>query len=126
MGTSNHCIAVVDDDASVRLALQRLLRSAGLRVKVFPSGAALLESVRTDRPDCIVLDLHMPGVSGFDVQSRLTQADLRIPVVAITGNHTPEAKARALGGGASAYLLKPMDDCALLSSIEAAIAAAGK
>jgi len=126
MSTSNPCIAVVDDEASVRMALQRLLRSAGLTVKAFASGATVLEFVRTERPDCIVLDLHMPGVNGFEVQDSLSRAGLRIPVVVITGHDAPEARARALAGGASAYLLKPVDDNMLLAAIDAAIAAAGK
>jgi len=107
------------------MALQRLLRSAGLKVKAFSSGATVLEFVRSERPDCIVLDLHMPGVNGFEVQSSLTLAGHRIPVVVITGHDTPEARERALAGGASAYLLKPVDDRMLLAAIDAAIAAAG-
>jgi FixJ family two-component response regulator len=126
MSTSNPCIAVVDDEAAVRMALQRLLRSAGLSVQAFASGATVLEFVRTERPDCIVLDLHMPGVNGFEVQDSLSQAGFRIPIVVITGHDAPEARARALAGGASAYLLKPVDDSMLLAAIDAAIAAAGK
>ena len=115
-------IAVVDDEEPVRKALQRLLRSAGMDVETFPSGAEFLDSLLTSEPDCLVLDLHMPGVNGFEVQTRLAKSGTRLPVVVITGHDTPEAQARSLAGGASAYLLKPIDDRVLLAAIAAAIA----
>jgi FixJ family two-component response regulator len=114
-------IAVVDDEEQVRKALQRLLRSAGMRVETFPTGAEFLDALRTSQPDCVVLDLHMPGVNGFEVQARLNQSGTRLPVVVITGHDTPESRARALTGGASAYLPKPVDDLMLLDAIVAAI-----
>lgn len=118
-------IAVVDDEESVRKALQRLLRSAGMDVETFPSGAEFLDAVRTRKPDCLVLDLHMPVVNGFEVQARLAQLGTPLPVVVITGRDTPEACARARASGASAYLLKPIDDRMLLDAIAAAMSRPG-
>jgi FixJ family two-component response regulator len=114
-------VAVVDDEECVRRAIERLLRSAGMDVETFSSSAHLADALRTYAPDCLVLDLHMPGIDGFEVQSRLAQAGTRLPVVAITGHDTPESRARVVAGGASAYLLKPIDDLVLLDAIAAAI-----
>jgi two-component system, LuxR family, response regulator FixJ len=115
-------VVVVDDEHSICIALQRLIRSAGLGVTTYGSGEDFLREVDKDQPDCVVLDLHMPRVTGFDVQCRLAKMGKRIPVVVITGHDTPEARARALGNGAAAYLLKPVDDRMLLDAISAAIA----
>jgi len=108
----------------VRLALRRLLRSAGFLVETFSSGAELLDSVKVRRPDCIVLDLHMGPVSGFVVQARLTAAGIALPVIVITGHDSDETRERALAAGAVAYLLKPVDDQTLLDAIARAIAGA--
>jgi FixJ family two-component response regulator len=113
-------VAVVDDEEAVRIALRRLLRSAGLDVETFSSGAEFLESMKGHQPDCVVLDLHMPQLGGFAVQARLAEAGIRLPMVVITGHDTDEARARALAGGAAAYLRKPVDDQALLAAIETA------
>jgi FixJ family two-component response regulator len=121
MSKNRPLIAVVDDEASVRVALQRLIRAAGLSVKTFPSGIEVLEFMQSQRPDCIVLDLHMPDVNGFEVQRRMGECDMHVPVVVITGHDTPESNARALAAGACAYLLKPVDDQMLLDAIAAAI-----
>jgi FixJ family two-component response regulator len=114
-------IAVVDDDPFVRKALERLLRSAGFSVEAFASGAEFLRSADDHKPDCVVLDLHMPDVSGFDVQCRLKQANAGVPVVVITGHDTPESRVRALDGGARAYLSKPVDDETLMKAINGAM-----
>lgn len=116
-------IAVVDDEECVRKALERLLRSAGMAAETFPSGAELMAAMPTYQPDCVVLDLHMPKLSGFDVQAQLALLDSRPPVVVITGHDTPESRARAVAGGVAAYLLKPVDDKALLDAIAAAVSA---
>jgi FixJ family two-component response regulator len=115
-------IAVVDDEPSVCLALNRLIRSADMDVATYPSGEEFLQAVLTHRPDCVVLDLHMPKVNGYEVQSRLAQLGKGVPVVVITGHDTPESRARVLAGGAAAYLLKPIDDRMLLDTIAGAIA----
>ena len=123
MDTPRQLIVIVDDEESVRRALRRLMLSAGFRAMAFASGAEFLESLRTNRPACIVLDLHMPTMSGFDVQQRLHDDQTRIPVVVITGHDSPETQQRALSAGAAAYLRKPVDDQALLHAISSAIAA---
>lgn len=114
-------IAVVDDEESVCKALQRLIRSAGFAVETFPSGAEFLQSVQDHEPACVVLDLHMPKVNGFEVQVQLARSGAHVPVVVMTGHDTPEARARAIGQGAKAYLRKPVDDMMLLDAINAAI-----
>jgi len=115
-------IAVVDDEEPVRIALRRLLRSTDLDVETFPSGAEFLDSLKSHQPDCVVLDLHMPRVNGFAVQARLAETGIRLPIVVITGHDSEETRARALAGGVSAYLRKPVDDETLLDAISAAIA----
>jgi FixJ family two-component response regulator len=114
-------LAVVDDDDDVRVALRRLVSSAGFAVETYASGAAFLRSVDDHEPDCVVLDLHMPGMSGFEVQGALAQDHADVPVVIVTGHDTPEARTRALRLGAKAYLCKPVNDDVLLSAIVAAI-----
>jgi FixJ family two-component response regulator len=85
---------------------------------VFASGAEFLTAIAGFRPDCVVLDLHMPGVSGFDVMAGLQWS---FPIVVITGHDSPETEARALSGGAAAYLRKPVNDRALIAAISEAI-----
>jgi FixJ family two-component response regulator len=116
-------LAVVDDDADVRVALTRLLASAGFAIETFPSGADFLRSIEDHEPDCILLDLHMPELSGFDVQRALAKGHSAVPVVVITGHDTPESHARAVQLGAKGYLCKPVDDEALLAAIGAALGA---
>jgi FixJ family two-component response regulator len=114
-------IAVVDDDADVRVALTRLVSSAGFAVEAFASGAEFLRSIQDHEPDCVVLDLHMPEMSGFDVQGALVSGRAAVPVVVITGHDTPESRARAVQLGAKVYLCKPINDEALLAAIGTAI-----
>jgi FixJ family two-component response regulator len=115
-------VVVVDDEHSICIALQRLIRSAGMRVTTYESGEDFLGDLASQNPDCVVLDLHMPKVTGFEVQMRLSQMSSRVPVVIITGHDTPEAHARAMANGAAAYLLKPVDDQTLLDTIAKVIA----
>jgi len=114
-------LAVIDDDADVRVALTRLVASAGFAVETYASGAEFLRSVEDHEPDCVVLDLHMPQVSGFDVQGALAGAHATVPVVVITGHDTPESRARAARLGAKGYLCKPVNDDALLAAIGTAL-----
>ena len=110
-------VAIVDDDAEVRVALMRLLSSAGFATETFASGVDFVHSVATHVPACVVLDLHMPGLSGFEVQQELIEHHPDVPVVILTGHDSAEAKRRALSLGAKAYLSKPVDDEALLLAI---------
>jgi FixJ family two-component response regulator len=113
-------VAVIDDDESVRKALKRLLRAVNLDADAFASGREFLDSVASHVPDCVVLDLHMPGMSGLDVQGQLEREDLRIPIVVITGYDEPQARAQCPAAGAAAFLRKPLDDEVLLAAIERA------
>ncbi|BDU16447.1 response regulator transcription factor [Lysobacter auxotrophicus] len=118
-------IAVVDDEEDVRHALHRLLRSAGFEVLVYATGSEFLRHARESAPHCVVLDLHMAGLSGFDVQNQLQEWALPLPVVVLTGNDTAEGRRRALDSGAKAFLSKPVDDEALIGAILDAVGPRG-
>jgi len=123
MAKSRTRIAVVDDDASVRRALSRFLRASAYDTETYGSGSEFLESFNLFRPQCIVLDLHMAGMNGLDVQRHLSRIGSRAPVIVITGhdNHRAHAESRALG--ADAILAKPVDGPLLISTIEQLIGA---
>lgn len=117
-------VAIVDDDADVLRALQRLLRSEGFRVQVYGSGSEFMTAVADTAPDCLVLDLHMPKMTGFDVLDALgalPKGGTRPPVVVLTGHDTPVGRSRAMAGGADAYLCKPADAEVLIRAINTAI-----
>jgi FixJ family two-component response regulator len=120
MATDLPLLAVVDDDADVRIALTRLLASAGFAVEAYASGLDFLRSLEHHEPNCAVLDLHMPQMSGSDVQEALACRH-PVPVVVITGQDSPESRARAMRLGAKHYLCKPIDDEALFAAIRDAI-----
>jgi FixJ family two-component response regulator len=115
-------VAVVDDEESVRKALGRLVRSAGYAVETFGSAVEFMHSLQRHHPDCVVLDLRMPVVSGLEVQSAIVRSGAAVPVIIITGDDSPETRERTLRQGARAYLRKPVDDTALLEAIQGAIA----
>ena len=117
-------VAVVDDEEPVRKALMRLMRSAGLTVETFGSGAEFLQSLETRLPSCVVLDLHMPDMNGFDVQAHLARKYAALPVIIITGHDLPTNRERAKGSGASAFLRKPVHERTLLDAISAATSCA--
>ena len=112
----------MDDEESIRKALTRLLQSAGLDVQTFHSGVTFLAAIETCRPDCAILDLHMPVMNGFEVQARLAETIEPVPVVIITGHDSAETHDRALAGRPIAYLRKPVDDQTLLDAIKLALA----
>lgn len=118
-------VAVVDDEESVCRALLRLLRAAGLDVETFSSSATFLESMRgrlpSRRPDCVVLDLHLPGLTGLDVQKQLKADRIPLPIVMITGNEEAGVQEKVLSEGAFAFLVKPIHARRLLDSIENAV-----
>jgi FixJ family two-component response regulator len=118
---SRPLIAVVDDEEPILRALTRLLRSFAFEVESFPSGAEFLESLSTRQPDCLLLDLHMPRVSGFEVQAWLDKSEMHLPVVIITGHDSAETRARAMEGKPIAYLRKPVNDNELLEALELAL-----
>jgi FixJ family two-component response regulator len=114
-------VAVVDDDHSVRKALMRLARSAGYRVEGYCSGSELLESLERSRPACIVLDLHMSGINGFEVQATLKARGWLVPTIVVTAGYDTVTSARALALGALACLAKPVDGPLLLEAIKTAL-----
>jgi FixJ family two-component response regulator len=114
-------VAIVDDEEPVRRALQRLALSAGMSAVTFASGAEFLESLKVHRPDCVILDLHMLGINGIEVQARLARARDKLPVIIITGHDTDETRERVMNAGAAAYLRKPVDDQMLLAALAEAI-----
>jgi FixJ family two-component response regulator len=115
------CIAVVDDEAPVRTALGRLLRLADYEVAAFASGEEFLASLTTRRPDCAILDVHMPGASGFDVKAQLRAAHADVPVVFITASDDLALEQKALEAGGITLLRKPFSNDALLEAVGAAL-----
>jgi len=115
-------IAVVDDVQAVRTGLGRLLRSAGYEAAAYPSGDEFLDSLESIRPDCLILDLRMPGQDGFEVLARLVELDSDFPVVVLTSYPSPDVRRRAIEAGVSAFLEKPVDRSVLLGAIELALA----
>ena len=114
-------VLVVDDDVSVREALKSLIRSAGLRVETFSSAQELLAHPRVDAPSCLVLDVQLPDVSGLDLQKRMAEVNLEIPIVFLTGHGDIPMSVRAMKAGAVEFLTKPLADRDLLEAIQEAI-----
>ncbi len=114
-------VFVVDDDAAVCEALQFLLSSARLPVRTFPSAEAFLESISTDQAGCLVLDVHLPGMSGFELQARLSERRSNLLVIFMTGKDTKASRDRASKTGAFGYVGKPLDDEILLPLIRNAM-----
>jgi len=114
-------VFIVDDDASVRTALEDLLRSVGLEVKSFGSTQDFLHHKRTDAPGCIVLDVRMPGQSGLEFQRTLATAGIDLPIIFITGHGDIPMSVRALKAGAIEFLTKPLHEQQLLDAIQVGI-----
>ena len=115
------CVAVVDDEETVRRSVARLLRSSGLHSEAFASAAEFLAAGPLDQCDCLVLDLHMPAMDGFELHAEIRRRGLRIPVVILTGHDKPEHRAQAMEAGVAAYLVKPVDEQVLLAAIVSAV-----
>ena len=114
-------ISVVDDDDSVRESLQCLIRSFGFAVEVFASAEEFLKSDHLRNTRCLILDVRMPGMNGFELQRRLVASHCGIPVIFITAHGDETARSHALRDGAVDYLLKPFTEDALLNAIHAAL-----
>ena len=114
-------IAVVDDDLSAREGLSSLIRSAGLQVEVFASAQEFLARPGAEAPSCLVLDLQLPGLSGLDLQTRMAEVGLDIPIVFLTGHGNIPASVQAMKAGAVEFLTKPFDEQELLQAIQEAI-----
>lgn len=114
-------VFVVDDDARMRAATERLLKSVGLRVESFAAPKDFLNHKLPDGPSCLVLDVRLPGMSGLDVQHKLTTAGLSIPVIFITGHGDIPMTVKAMKSGAVEFLTKPFRDQDLLDAIQQAL-----
>jgi FixJ family two-component response regulator len=121
MAEAKAIVFVVDDDASVREGLGSLIRSAGLRVETFASAQEFLARPRSDVPSCLVLDVRLPGLSGLDLQKRLAEVNIEIPIVFITGHGDVPTSVQAMKAGAVEFLTKPFVDRDLLDAVKQAI-----
>src|SRR5438128_1258337 len=114
-------IVVIDDDPSIRKALDNLFRSVGLAVELFGSPQEFLQSDRADRPGCIVLDIRFPGRSGLDMQRDLVKTSAQLPIIFITGYGDIPMSVRAMKAGAVEFLTKPFRDQDLLDAVGTAL-----
>ena len=114
-------VLVVDDDPSVREGLGRLFRSVGLDTKLFASAAELLEHKLPEAPCCLVLDIRLPGLSGLDFQAQLAKANIRVPIIMMTGYGDIPMSVRAMKAGAVDFLAKPFRDQDMLDAVAQAI-----
>lgn len=114
-------IAVVDDEEPIRRALHRLLRSKGFNVETYTGGRGFIQSLSDHCPDCLVLDLHMPDMNGFEVLEHLQSLGLRIASIVVTGFDAPESQGRAFQADAYAFLHKPVDSQLLIDTIQSAL-----
>jgi len=117
-------VYVIDDDESVRRALARLLRSVGLDAETFSSADEFLNGPKQEKNSCILVDIRMPGSTGFDLQQKLGASDIRIPVIVISASDDAQIRERARELGAISFFRKPVDDQALLDAIYWAISGA--
>ena len=115
-------IYVIDDDADVRAAIEDLLKAAGLRSQTFGTAEDFLAAKRSDGPNCLVLDVSLPGMNGLDFQEQLAKAGRHIPVIFITAHGDIPMTVRAMRSGALEFLTKPFDDDQLLQAIQQALA----
>ena len=114
-------VFVVDDDASIRKALDSLIRSVGLTVQLFGSAQEFLQAKPTDVPSCLILDIRLPGISGLDFQRKLAESNIFIPIIFITGHGDIRTSVRAMKAGAVEFLTKPWHEQDLLDAIHVAI-----
>ena len=114
-------VYVVDDDASIRQAIQGLLKSVGLRSEAFSSAQEFLARKMAEGPSCLVLDVRLPGLSGLDFQRQLAEADVLIPIIFITGHGDIQMSVKAMKSGAVEFLTKPFHDQDLLDAVQQAL-----
>ena len=110
-------VFVIDDDAAVRSSLSSLLRSVGLQATTFSSAAEFLSSNKPDVPSCLVLDVRLPGIGGIEFQAELAKANIRLPIIFITGHGDIPMTVRAMKAGAVEFLTKPFRDQDLLDAV---------
>ena len=114
-------VAVVEDDASYRAALHRLLKSAGFSVQLFESAEDFLNSGQQHETGCLIADIRMPGMSGLDLQAKLNADHCPIPTIFITAHGDEKMRLQAMRGGAVKFLAKPFDATVLLESVRVAV-----
>jgi FixJ family two-component response regulator len=114
-------VMIVDDDNSIRKSVRRLMKAFGVAVETFASAEEFLGSDRLDKTSCLILDVHMPGMNGLELQKRLVASGSAIPIIFITAFSNDDARAQAMNAGAVGYLAKPFDDEELLNCIHAAL-----
>jgi FixJ family two-component response regulator len=114
-------IAIVDDDDSLRNSLENLIRSFGFRTQGFPSAEAFLSWRQARDTACLILDVRMPGMTGLDLQRQMIAGNWRVPIVFITSRTDDDVEARAVEGGAVAFLYKPCREEDLLNALEVAL-----
>src|SRR5438094_10467456 len=122
MNEKNALVFIVDDDRGTRESLRNLIRSAGLSAQTFSSAQEFLAAERPKSPSCLLLDVQLPGLSGLDLQQELAKADVKIPIIFITGHGDIPMSVRAIKAGALEFLTKPFDDEDLLNAIQQGIA----
>jgi FixJ family two-component response regulator len=115
-------VFIIDDDRMVREGLQGVIKSVGLRVETFASAQDFLAAKRTDAPACLILDVRMPGLSGLDLQQKLSGSNIEIPIIFITGHGDIPMSVRAMKEGAHEFLTKPVRGQDLLDAVQKAIA----
>ena len=115
-------VFIVDDDESLRESLGSLFRSVGLRVELFGTAPEFLSTALPDVPSCLVLDVRLPGLSGLDFQSELVRANVRIPIIFMTGHGDIPMSVRAMKAGAVEFLTKPFRDQDMLDAVQLALA----
>jgi FixJ family two-component response regulator len=118
-------VALVEDDDSYRVAVQRLLKSAGFSVQSFPTAEDFLRSGRQHETGCLITDIRMPGMSGLDLQARLNADHCLIPTIFITAHGDEDMRLQAMRGGAVKFMVKPFDGEILLESVRAAFETEG-
>jgi FixJ family two-component response regulator len=124
LSKSKPLIAIVDDDESVCRAMKRLVRSLGMEADAFTSGREFIDLIETTpsfQPDCVVLDVQMPGMNGLEVQQRLTSSGNPLPVIFITAHDEAGVRDRALAAGAVAFLRKPFNDELFIETLRLAL-----
>ena len=114
-------VAVIDDDESYRVAVERLLRSAGFAVQSFGSAEAFLESEQKRNARCLITDIRMPGISGLELQSKLNSDQCPIPTIFITAHGDERMRMQAMRSGAVKFLTKPFEGETLLEAVQSAL-----
>jgi FixJ family two-component response regulator len=117
MRRSGYVVAIVDDDASMRGALGRLLRAHGVECRTYPSARAFIETLSSCVPHCLIVDVNMPGMTGLELQQELSRAGFRIPTIVVTANDDERVASTAVSLGATAFFLKPVATDELMAAV---------